>query len=119
MSKIFNRKILIVFGFGLLLLVFFKSCVIANVSPEDSTVITTKITALREGPSYDIQFKAIDGSTFYINRGLEAGLILDSLTSKVLNKTVTLHLANLAFGPTKHISQLAVDDQILYSEFKN
>jgi hypothetical protein len=42
---------------------------------------------------------------------------LDSLNVKVLNKTVTLHLEKLAFGPTKHIAQLAIEDQVIFTEF--
>ena len=62
-----------------------------------------------------------DGTDFYyINRGLERGLNLDSLKTKVLNKTVTLHLAKVLSGITsEHISQLAIGDEIIFTEFKN
>ena len=55
---------------------------------------------------------------YYINRGLEHGLNLDSLNAKVLNKTVTLHLPKLMFGTSKHIAQLAIGDEIIFTEFK-
>ena len=68
-----------------------------------------KITKITEGPSYDIVFHDDGTDYFYINRGLEHGLNLDSLNAKVLNKTVTLHLAKIMGGITsEHISQLVV-----------
>ena len=68
-----------------------------------------KITKITEGPSYDIVFHDDGTDYFYINRGLEYGLNLDSLNAKVLNKTVTLHLAKIMGGITsEHISQLVV-----------
>jgi hypothetical protein len=68
-----------------------------------------KITKITEGPYYDIVFHDDGTDYFYINRGLEYGLNLDSLNAKVLNKTVTLHLAKIMGGITsEHISQLVV-----------
>ncbi|OZV70598.1 hypothetical protein CA834_00335 [Winogradskyella aurantia] len=90
---------------------------IYNPKPADCDIVTTKIIKVREGSTFDIQFKGSTGNTYYINRGLEQGLNLDTLNALVLNKTVTLHLAKLAFGPTKHIAQLAIDDQVIFTEF--
>ncbi|GAB5563673.1 MAG: hypothetical protein Wins2KO_07360 [Winogradskyella sp.] len=98
-------------------LLIFRSCVIYNPNPSDCTIVSTKITAIKEGGSYDIVFKDSENESYYINRGIEQGLNLDSLKTNVLNKTVTLHIANLLFGPTKHISQMRVDDQIIFTEF--
>lgn len=98
-------------------LLFIKSCVIYNPKPEDCKVISAKITKIREGSTYDIQFKTENEKAYYINRGLELGLNLDSLNAKVLNKTVTLHIATLLFGSTKHISQLTLENEIIFSEF--
>ncbi|WP_045471169.1 hypothetical protein [Winogradskyella sp. PG-2] len=104
----------------LLLALFFllRSCVIQNTKPEDCKTIEVKITKIKEGTSYDIVFYD-DGSDFYyINRGLEQGLNLDSLKTKVLNKTVTLHLAKIMGGITsEHISQMALGDEIIFTEF--
>ncbi|NNE31613.1 MAG: hypothetical protein HKN40_04515 [Winogradskyella sp.] len=117
MSKPFRNTILILVLVVSLPLLFFKSCVIYKPEPEDCKKITTTITALREGPTFDIGFSGKQGERYYINRGIESGLILDSLKSKVLNKTVTLHIVELAFGSTRHIAQLALDDEIIYTEF--
>ena len=94
------------------------SCIINNTKPEDCVVQTVKIIKITAGPSYDIVFHDDGTDFFYINRGLEQGLNLDSLNAKVLNKTVTLHLAKIFGGITsEHISQLAVDDDIIFTEF--
>ncbi|MDG5490397.1 hypothetical protein [Psychroserpens sp. SPM9] len=92
------------------------SCIIKNPQPEDCVITTATITKITEGPSYDIVFHDDDAS-FYINRGLEYGLNLDTLNAKVLNKTVTLHLPKLFYGTTKHIAQLAIGDEIIFTEF--
>ncbi|MFP4844857.1 hypothetical protein [Winogradskyella sp. PE311] len=104
----------------LLLALFFllKSCVIQNTKPEDCEIIDIKITQITEGTSYDIVFHSNEFKSFYINRGLEQGLNLDSLKRKVLNKTVTLHLAKIMGGVTSnHISQMALSDTIIFTEF--
>ena len=108
-----------VFILVLVQMVVFNSCIIRNTKPEDCVVQTVKITKITEGASYDIVFHDDGTDSFYINRGLEYGLNLDSLNAKVLNKTVTLHLAKIMGGITsEHISQLAIGDEIIYTEFK-
>ena len=97
----------------------FSSCIIQNPKPEDCVTEMVTIVKITEGSSYDIVFHDDGTDYFYINRGLEHGLNLDSLRAKVLNKTVTLHLAKVLGGITsEHISQLAIGDEILYTEFK-
>ena len=76
-----------------------------------------KIVKITERSSYDIVFSDEWGDKYYINRGLEQGLNLDSLNAKVLNKTVTLHLPKLWLGTSEHIAQLSIDDKIIYTEF--
>ncbi|RIA08452.1 hypothetical protein OE09_0264 [Flavobacteriaceae bacterium MAR_2010_72] len=93
------------------------SCIISNPKPEDCDIRIEKIVKIIEGSTYDIVFKAEGGDRFYINRGLEQGLNLDSLNAKVLNKTVTLHLPRLLFGTSEHIAQLTVDGNIIFTEF--
>lgn len=104
----------------LILSVFFflTSCVIQNPRPENCVVETVKIVKIIEGSSYDIVFHDNGTDFYYINRGLEKGLNLDSLNAKVLNKTVTLYLAKIIGGVTsEHISQLEVDGDTIYTEF--
>ena len=118
MTKPIRNAIIVVSLIIFIPLLFFKSCVIQNTKPEDCIIVTATITELRAGPTFDIGFSGEKGERYYINRGIESGLILDSLKTKVLNKTVTLHIAKLAFGPTRHIAQLALGDEIIYTEFE-
>lgn len=102
----------------LTLFLLLKSCIIQNPKPEECVVIDVKVTKITEGGVKDIVFHDDGTDFYYINRGLEQGLNLDSLKTKVLNKTVTLHLAKLLGGVTsEHISQLALGDEIIYTEF--
>ena len=103
----------------ILIIFLFASCVVQNTTPENTTKIDFTVTKITEGGVKDIVFHDSGSDYYYINRGLENGLNLDSLNAKVLNKTVTLHLAKLIGGTTsEHISQLALGDEIIYTEFK-
>lgn len=94
------------------------SCIINNPKPEDCVVQTVKIKKITEGTSYDIVLHDDGTDRYYINRGLEQGINLDSLNAQVLNKTVTLHLAKVLGGITsEHISQLTVNGDTIYTEF--
>tara|TARA_R110002073_G_scaffold157738_1_gene313124 strand:- start:3508 stop:3855 length:348 start_codon:yes stop_codon:yes gene_type:complete len=94
-----------------------KSCVINNPQPDNCEVVEVTIKKITEGSTYDIVFHDTGTDYYYINRGLEQGLNLDSLNAKVLNKTVTLHLPKLLFGTSEHIAQIAIDDEIIFTEF--
>ncbi len=115
------KKIIVVIFLFCLLTIFLliRSCVISNPQVDDSVVINTTITRITEGTSNDIIFHDNTGDRYYINRGLERGLNLDNLNTTVLNKTVTLHLAKVLGGiaTSEHISQLAVGDTIIFTEF--
>lgn len=95
------------------------SCVIKNPNPEDCQIITTEITTVFEGPSCDIVFKDSSGDFYYINRGLDRDLNIESLKQSVLNKSVTLHLSKFVIGTSEHIAQLSIEDKVLFAEFKN
>ena len=103
--------------FVLALFLLLNSCLIKDPKPDECDVITIKVAKITEGSSYDIVFHDTGTDFYYINRGLERGLNLDSLNAKVLNKTVTLHLPRLFFGTSEHIAQLAMDDEIIFTEF--
>ena len=98
-------------------IVSMNSCIIKNPQPQECTIIDTKIIKITGGSSYDIVFHDNQGDFYYINRGLEQGLNLDSLNAKVLNKTVTLHLPKLPLGTSEHIAQLTVEDLVIFTEF--
>lgn len=99
------------------LFLFLKSCVINNTKPEECEVVEVTIKRITEGSAYDIVFHDNGTDYYYINRGLQQGLNLDSLNAKVLNKTVTLHLPKMLFGTSEHISQMAIGDEIIFTEF--
>ena len=95
-----------------------NSCVINNPKVEDCQITNIKVTRITIGSSNDIVFHDDDTDFYYINRGLERGLNLDSLNAKVLNKTVTLHLPRLLLGTSEHIAQIAIGNDIIFTEFK-
>jgi len=110
----------IIAAFFVLFILFIGSWVITSPQPKGCQVITIKIIKITEGSSYDIVFHDDGTDKYYINRGLEYGLNLDNLNATVLNKTVTLHLPKLLGGlvTSEHIAQLAINDQVIYTEFK-
>ena len=114
------KKILLSILIALSCFSFFaiSSCIIKDPKPEGCEIVTAKIVRISEGSTYDIVFHDDGTDFYYINRGLQQGLNIDSLNDKVLNKTVTLHLAKVFGGITsEHISQLAIGDDIIYTEF--
>ena len=100
------------------ILFLLSSCIINNPKPEDCVVVDVKITKIALGSDHDVVFHDNGTDFYYINKGLERGLNLDSLNTKVLNKTVTLHLAKVLGGITsEHISQMTLGDEIIFTEF--
>jgi len=117
-----NKRTLILALTITLLFTFFlslHSCIINNPKPEECEIKTIKITEISERPGFDIVFNESSKDNFYINRGLENGLNLDSLNANILNKTVTLHLPKLFYGTSNHIAQLAIDNEIIFTEFSS
>ncbi len=106
--------------FALSCCLLFASCIIQNPKSEACEVVQIKVIHISEGGVKAIVFHNEGKDQFYyINRGLEQGLNLDSLKTKVLNKTVTLHLAKVLGGRTSsHIAQLAFNNDVIYTEFK-
>ena len=104
---------------GFFAVVVFSSMIIKDPQPQSCQVEKKKITSVEEGTSFDIVLKDSQGERYYINRGLQRGLNLAFLNSKVLNKTVTLHLAKVLGGivTSEHISQLSVEGNIIFTEF--
>ncbi len=102
----------------LVLPLLFSSCIIQYPKPEDCDVKEIVVTRIYEGGTLDIVFAEENGDFYYINRGLEQGYTLSELEETVLNKKVTLHLAKVITGTSNHIAQLAMDDEIIFTEFK-
>ncbi len=100
-------------------LLLFSLNIITNPKPDTCVVYTKTIMNIEEGTSGDIIFSDTTGDHYYINRGLERGLNLESLNTKVLNKTVTLHLAKVLGGlaTSEHIAQLSIENDVIFTEF--
>lgn len=117
------KKILIVLVIAIPLVVggaYFlaNGIIIRNTTPEGCEVKELVVTKVYEGGVKDIVFENTEGDFFYINRGLERGYTLEGLETQVLNKKATLHLAKVLNGMTSnHISQLAVEGKVLFTEF--
>jgi len=94
-----------------------KGSIIQNPSPEDCQLKEMTVSKIYEGGVKDIVFANANGDFYYINRGLERGLTLAEMEEKVLNKKVTLHLANTVMGTSNHIAQLAVENDVIFTEF--
>lgn len=107
-------------GFTLLFVCsLLNSCLTSASKQDNCEVVEITVINITEGSVKDIVSynEGID-KWYYINRGLEQGLLLEDLKTKVLNKTVTLHLAKVLGGRTSnHIAQTALDDEIIYTEF--
>jgi hypothetical protein len=102
-----------------LLALFFilKSCIIQNPKPKDCEIKEITVARISEGDTLDIVFYEADGDFYYINRGLGQGLTLEGIERRVLNKKVTLHLANTMIGTSNQIAQLTVEDEVVFTEF--
>ncbi len=114
MKKLRHTLLLVPFSALFLLL---NSCIIQNPKPEECELKEIVVSRVYEGGDYDIVFAEANGDFYYINRGLEQGYTLAGLEQKVLNKKVTLHLANTIMGTSNHISQLALEDEVVFTEF--
>ncbi|MAP53664.1 hypothetical protein [Altibacter sp.] len=94
-----------------------NGCVIHEPTPDQCIVKNSTIIKISEGTSFDIVFTDTNNDSYYINRGLERGLSIDDLRSKVLDKNVTLHLPAFGGIASEHIAQLEFNDTIIYTEF--
>jgi len=94
-----------------------NACNIQNPQPDDCEIKEIPVFQIYEGGAMDIVFAEDNRDFYYINRGLEQGLTIADLKQKVLNKKVTLHLAKTLMGTSEHISQLAMESEIIYTEF--
>lgn len=77
-----------------------------------------------EGGEKDVIFQFMESDRlFYINRGLEQGLILEDLQHRLTGKELTVHYARYwtpldPGGSIKHIASVEFDGQVLFDERK-
>lgn len=119
MKKIIYILLIIIFAF------FALALIPINTSKENSVEISGTIKSLSEDGVKDLVFALEnDKTTYYINRGLENRFELDKSKTDFSGKKVTLNYAKswtplAPFGTTsKHITQISVDGEEIYSEFK-
>ena len=95
-----------------------------NTSKENSVLVVGKVKDISEGGVKDLVIEIENSKiTYYINRGFENGFEIEKAKSELLGENVVLYYAKnwtpfAPFGTTsKHITQLSLNDKIIYSEF--
>jgi len=99
------------------LVTIIKGNTIQNPVKSESLVKEIVVDSIYEGGIKDLVFKESNGEFYYINRGLEQGLTIEGMKEKVLDKKVTLHLAKVMIGKPRHIAQLSLEKEVLFTEF--
>lgn len=96
-----------------------------DTSRNNSVLVVGKVVNVEEGGVKDLIIELENSKIkYYINRGVENGFKIKNARIELLGKSVQLHYAKnwtpfAPFGTTsKHITQLSLDNKILYSEFK-
>lgn len=114
----------ITFGslFFLLFLLIFTPVPI--VSEEDALVVEGVVKSIYEGGENDVVFVLENHDTrYYINRGLENGLVLDQLKERLTGKMVTIKYPRYWTpldwnNEVKHLSKLQLADEVIFNELK-
>lgn len=120
MSQTKGRTYLIFAIVVLVLIVVFRP--VPQIEREQALEHRGVVQEILEAGDQDIVFKLEDGMEFYINRGKEQGLDIDSL-SQLYNRKELLFLypdywSILASNQVKHLSQVEFEGEVIYSEFK-
>lgn len=93
--------------------------------PDDLTeceVVTGIVSGVGEGGEHDVLFILEDHETrYYINRGLEDGLNIDELKSKLAGKKVEFYYPNYwtPLDPNnsiRHLSRVDFNNEVVWSE---
>ncbi len=123
-----KKAILILSGalaFCLFLLVILSFVPIPKATFENCEKITGQVTEIFEGggESDIVIFLKGDKNYYYINRGLERDLNLETLQSQIFNNEITLHFVK-HWSPldpknhTRHIARLNFDGKLIYNEIE-
>lgn len=119
MSKTKGRTYLI-FAIGVLLLIIvFRP--VPQIDEEEALAHTGIVNLIYGAGDQDIVFQLADGQEFYINRGLEQGLDIDSLSNLYLDQELRFlypdYWSLLASEKLKHLSQVEYQGEVIYTEF--
>lgn len=104
------------FGFILTVVLLFVMLKV-NTSQEESIPISGTVLSVSEGPSFDVIIRLNNNPTaYYINRGTERGLIIDSLSTRLVGEKITFWVGDQLIGTPRHITHLE-HDSVIYSEW--
>lgn len=101
-----------IFGLAILYVVLFTIGSNGKCIACSTKTLTDTVTGVFEGGVKDAVFSFRHHKSYYINRGLENGLNIDTLIKHVVNRPVTISYAS----PTNHINHFVVDGKVLFSE---
>lgn len=91
-------------------------------SEKDCLIETGVVVAIYEAGEKDVVFQLADtDQRFYINRGLERGLVLDVLKATLMNQEVTVKYPDYwtpldPRNDSRHLSQLEYRGAVIFSE---
>jgi hypothetical protein len=125
------KKLLLITGtVGILLILFAGITLIASAVPsksnrEDTKAIKGKLNSISTCcPGGDIIFDLENdgGKSYYINRGVEHGLVVQDLERQLLGKEITLlyhkggwNVLNYR-NQVQHVCEVQIDKKVLYTE---
>lgn len=111
----------------LLLVAFFIVAMRPVPTPQEKDCLTATgvVVQLYESGEKDITIRLKDvDQTFYINRGVEAGLDIKQLRENLINNVVTIKYPDYwtpldPAGNMRHVSVLDLNGEKIFSELKN
>ena len=121
----FSKKIAVIF-FTVFLVILFIMIIRPMPQPDSGNCklysgTVEQIIAGEGDKDIVIKCKAVN-HIFYINRGLESGLIIDELKDSLLNKPIEVLTINHwtpldPFSKNKHVARIIQNGKIIYDEF--
>ena len=76
------------------------------------------VEQITEATSYDIVFKLKDDNAiYYVNRGLERGLVLNNLKAQLEGEKVKIWHAKTGYLEGGHVTQVEAGEKIIYTEW--
>ncbi len=97
---------------------------VPGTTASEANLITGIVQEVKASGTNDISLLLEDVAIrFYINRGEESGLSLQSLSQKLIGKEVEIMYPSYwtlldPMGKLKHVSRLRIDGEILYDELE-
>lgn len=117
-----KKNVLLLIGIAVLLFLGVLVLRPVPILPEDELTVTEGTVALIfEGGSKDIMFKLQENPDyFYINRGLEQGLTINSLKALLIGREVVIkypeYWSLIGNDDVHHLSKLEFEGETIFSE---